>query len=227
MLGKLLGAFGKSSQPPKPPQNVAHAPYADAGINHLYNLLFCDDIELFRGQNGAPQGLWATLFGEPPDIGALRQLAEDGNNEGRVRALAYLRLRNAGESVPPKKLFCVIVEVPLDGGLDVLAAFSDGGVRYLNQTGKASIVEGAGNPVEPLARELMAAGQTVVDRIGPWDRPRLPPPKLGNVRISFVVSDGLYFGEGKFETLQQDAMAGPLLAKATELLQRVVALPRS
>lgn len=40
--------------------------------------------------------------------------------------------------------------------------------------------------------------------------------------MTFLVSDGLYFGEGRFEALQQDAMAGPVLAKASELLQRAV-----
>jgi len=27
---------------------VFHKPYKDAGINHIYNLLFCDDISLFK-----------------------------------------------------------------------------------------------------------------------------------------------------------------------------------
>jgi hypothetical protein len=44
------------------------------------------------------------------------------------------------------------------------------------------------------------------------------------MRMTFLVSDGLYFGEGPLGTLQQDAMAGPVLGKATQLLQRVVEL---
>jgi len=42
--------------------------------------------------------------------------------------------------------------------------------------------------------------------------------------MTFLVSDGLYFGEGPFGALQQDRMAGPVLAKATQLLQRAVEL---
>jgi len=42
--------------------------------------------------------------------------------------------------------------------------------------------------------------------------------------MSFLVSDGLYFGEGPFEALQGDALGGSLLAKATQLVQRVVEL---
>jgi hypothetical protein len=219
MFGKLFGS--KSSGPAAggtPPQQGLHQPYAEPHLNFLYNLLFCDEPGLFRNPN---TGVWPVLLGESPDKPALQAIAADAANEGRVRVLAFNRLRAAGEQVPAKQLLGVIVEVPLQQGLDVLAAFSEGGVRYFNQSGKTAVFEGSGNPVEGLAKELLAASQTIVDRIGPWDKPRLPPPKAG-VRISFLVSDGLYFGEGPFEALQKDPMAGPVLAKAGQLLQRVV-----
>ncbi len=202
-----------------------YKPYSESHVNLLYNLLFCDDINLFKGPNRETDvGLWGTLLADHPDRTALRKIADDENNEGRVRALAYNRLRAAGEAVPSKKLLGVIVEVPLEKGLDVLAAFAEGGVRYLNQSGKVAIFEGQGNPVEGLAKELVSASQPVVNEIGPWEKQRLPPPKAGSVRITFLVSDGLYFGEGPFAALQQDAMAGPVILKAVELLQRAVEL---
>ena len=202
-----------------------YKPYADSHVNFLYNLLFCDDITLFRNQNTAKSDvLWLTLLAEPADRVALRKIADEQTNEGRVRAVAYNRLRAAGEKVPPKKLLGVIVEVPLQQGLDVLAAFSEGGVRYLNQSGKVAIFEGQGNPVEALAKELVAISQPIVNQIGPWDKQRLPPPKAGNVRLTFLVSDGLYFGEASFGALQSDPMASPVLAKASQLLQRAVEL---
>jgi len=202
-----------------------YKPYAESHVNFLYNLLFCDDLSLFKSQESTKgKGPWPTLLAEQPDKTALRKIASDEANEGRVRALAYARLRAAGDNVPPKKLLGVIIEVPLQQGLDVLAAFSEGGVRYINQTGKVAIFEGKGNPVEVLAKELVSVSQPLVNQIGPWDRQRLPPPKAGNVRMSFLVSDGLYFGEGPFAALQQDSMAGLVLAKATQLLQRAVEL---
>ncbi len=202
-----------------------YKPYAESHANFLYNLLFCDDINLFKKQdNTEGDGLWSTLLAEPADKAALHGIAGDQTNEGRVRALAYNRLRAVGEKVPAKMLLGVIVEVPLQQGLDVLAAFSEGGVRYLNQSGKVAIFEGQGNPVEALAKELVSASQPVVNQIGPWDKQRLPPPEAGNVRMTFLVSDGLYFGEGPFGALQQDNTAGPVLAKATQLLQHAVAL---
>ncbi len=202
-----------------------YKPYAESHVNLLYNLLFCDDLNLFKQHNRETEvGLWGTLLADHPDRSALRKIADDEHNEGRVRALAYNRLRAGGETVPARKLLGVIVEVPLEKGLDVLAAFADGGVRYLNQSGKVAIFEGQGNPVEGLAKELVSASQPIVNEIGPWEKQRLPPPKAGSVRITFLVSDGLYFGEGPFAALQQDAMAGPVILKAIELLQRAVEL---
>ena len=205
---------------------MLHRPYAEAHVNLFYNLLFCEDLNLFSNPNTTKDALWSSLLAEQPDKAALRNIAEDETNEGRMRALAYNRLRATGEKVPSKKLLGVIVEVPLEQGLDVLAAFSEGGVRYLNQSGKVAIFEGQGNAVEGLAKELIAAAQPVVNQIGPWDKQRLAPPKAGNVRMTFLVSDGLYIGEGPFGALRQDRMAGPILSKATQLLQRAVELSK-
>lgn len=48
----------------------------------------------------------------------------------------------------------------------------------------------------------------------------------GNVRLTFLVADGLYFGEGPHAVLERDGMAGPVLAAATALLVAVTSLPR-
>jgi hypothetical protein len=122
-------------------------------------------------------------------------------------------------------LLGVIVEVPLDGGLDVLAAYADGRVRYINQSGKIAIFEGGPPEVQASAKQLVAASTGLVSRIGPRDRARLPPPVAGHIRITFLVSDGLYFGEGSFKAMQADPMAGPIVRKATELLVLVAAQP--
>ncbi len=226
MLRKFLTAIGLTvAASGSTTAAELYKPYAESHANYLYNLLFCDDIELFRTQGAEKEvGLWNTLLAERPDKAALLSVAGDEANEGRVRAIAFNRLRALGERVPPKRLLGVIVEVPLPQGLDVLAAFSEGGVRYLNHSGKVAVFEGHGNPVEGLAKELIAVAQPVIRRIGPWDGKRLPPPTAGNVRITFLVSDGLYFGEGPFADLHQDAMAGQVLSKATQLLQRAVGL---
>jgi hypothetical protein len=201
-----------------------YAPYANQATDAIYNLLFCDDIAAFRPKGDRPPTPWqTTLFSEPADIGALQALAADASQEGRIRALSYQRLRNAGQKVPGKVLLGVVVEVPLEQGLDTLAAYSEGGVRYINQTGKMGVFENVPG-LQPLVQDLFKASQLVVDRIGPTEQPRLPPPKPDGIRITFLVSDGLYFGEGAMARMQHDQLAGPVIDTAIALLQQVVAI---
>lgn len=224
MIKRLLALLGIGRAADAPADGSgSYKPYAEPHVNFFYNLLFCDDLSLFKNESAAKaEDPWPTLLADEPDLQALRRIADDETAEGRVRALAFNRLRAAGQSVPSKKILGVIVEVRLKNGLDTLAAFAEGGVRYLNQSGKIAIFEGAGHPVEGLAKELVSVSQSLVDQIGPWDQERMPPPKTGNVRMTFLVSDGLYFGEGPFGAIQRDPMGSPVLAKATQLLQRVV-----
>jgi hypothetical protein len=226
LLERLVAAVSFAFTSKRTPSAAAHyAPYPAAATNTLYNLLFCDEPAAFKPQ-GAATGPFATLFAEPPDGIALLELGADAGAEGRLRYLAFSRLRKLNWPVPPKVLLGVIVEMPLEGGLDVLAAYSEGGVRYINHTGKLTVVEGR---IEPLARfvdELFAVTAPVVAQMGPWgkDKARLPPPEPGNVRLSFLVSDGLYFGQGPLTVMEQGAMGGPIIRQASLLLQAVVAM---
>ena len=222
VIKNLLKSLGIGAKPE--PRLGMHNPYKDAYINRIYNLLFCDDLELFRANTyKAESGPWVVLLAESAEQGALSALAADTTLEGRMRALAYNRLRAEGAPVPVRQLLGVIVEVPQPGGLDTLAAFVEGGVRYINQSGNVSVVEDRGSQVAALARELVAASQAMVDRIGPWTEKRLPPPQAGTARMTFLVSDGLYLGEGPLDALQKDPMAAPVIAKAVQLLQATVA----
>jgi hypothetical protein len=69
--------------------------------------------------------------------------------------------------------------------------------------------------------QLLNAAQAAVDRIGPWEKPRVAPPTPGMIRMSFLVSDGLYFGQGLLDVMQKDELAGPIIAAGTELLKSV------
>jgi hypothetical protein len=199
------------------------APYKNGGLNFIYNLLFCDNLELFKvTANTDPLGPWATLLAENPSAAALYTIAGDGSQESRLRALAYNRLREKDQPVPPKEFLGVIIEVGLEGGLDVLAAFPDGRVRYINETERMSFFEESPVPVRSKAEKLLSASQLAVQSIGPWDQARLAPPSNGMIRMSFLVSDGLYFGQGPFNVMQRDPLAGPIIAAGLELLQAVV-----
>lgn len=218
MPRKLFAAIGFGSA--KPP----YAPYKNNDVNEIYNLLFCDDHNAFKPKLGNhPTGYEVVLFSEPADSSAMLALAGESALEGRVRYLTYARLRALGQPVPSKILLGVIVEVALSGGLDVLAAFSEGGIRYINQSGKLAVFEDVG-VLQPYVQRLFDVSAPVVACLGPWKKPRRSPPRAGGIRLTFLVSDGVYFGEGPMSVMQTEAMAGPVIQRATELFQTVVAM---
>jgi hypothetical protein len=108
---------------PNESAGLPHAPYSPGEVNLIYNLLFCDNLDAFRPQDGKKPAEWQSLlFGAPANADAVLSLAEDAGREGRVRFLGYQWLRSKGRPVPKQKLLGVIVEIALAQGLDVLAA---------------------------------------------------------------------------------------------------------
>jgi hypothetical protein len=158
---------------------------------------------------------WHLLF----NLQCLENITTDRNVETRVKMLAYDQLRSNGEPINKRELLAVIIEVGLDDGLDVLASYQDGTARYLNHAGSVLIWEATDAQSHQLTDNLFNNSIAIVSKIGPWNNPRRPHPATGNVRLSFIVSDGLYFGEGPINVLFNDALAKPALNSATELMQ--------
>ena len=219
LLGRVSAAGAEQTSAPR------YAPYAQAESNQIYDLLFCDKPEGFRPPPGEQPVAWqAILFGEPPVADSILALAQDKTQESRIRALAFNWLRANGHRVPARQLFGVVMEMPLRGGLDTLAVYADGRIRYINHTGNITVIENGNPDIEFSIERLLHVSQDVVDRMGPWNKTRMPPPGKGKIRLSFVVSDGLYFGEGLADVMQNEPQAGPVLREAAKLLQLVVNL---
>lgn len=111
MCKKLLAALGTKPEATAPVARTGlHSPYGKPHTDFMYNLLFCDDLDLFRNpQLDGDPGPWSMLLADPPDEAALMAFAADDGNEGRLRALACNRLREAGAAIPAKQLLGVIV----------------------------------------------------------------------------------------------------------------------
>lgn len=213
-----MGLFGfrKSSVANVPSSD----PYKDGSTNLIYNLLFCDDLNLFKVNAKRPFTYpYDVLFSEKSSVTELQKIVDDDRSDARVKILAYNRLRASGRMPGKKELLAVIVEVGLDDGLDVLASFEDGTARYINQTGKIVIWETTDATSRALKKNLFSKSQQIVNHIGPWNKPRRPHPAKGNARITFLVSDGFYFGEAPIDVLFNDPLAGPALNAATELMK--------
>ena len=131
MFKKLLGAVGGGEgRPPAAAPPSAPAPGPPDGFRAIYDLLFCDVPALFEARPDVPPADWQRwLFGPMQHPARIAALAADASAESRVRALAYNWLRAHGGETPRGLVLGVIIEVPLNPGLDVLAAYADGGVR--------------------------------------------------------------------------------------------------
>ncbi|HRI02045.1 MAG TPA: hypothetical protein PK006_13420 [Saprospiraceae bacterium] len=210
--------FMKSSEH----SNSLTNPYKEDAINSIYNMLFCDDLELYKAKSKELDAYpWNIIFSDSIETEQLQKLIDDSNTESRMKVLAYNKLLSAGHIPHHKVLLAVIVEVGLDQGLDVLASYSGGTARIINQTEKVLIWETIDKQSLQLTEDLFTKSQDIVKLIGPWNKPRRPAPSTGNARISFLVSDGLYFGEGAIEVLFNDPLAGPALTSATYLMSYI------
>ena len=214
-----MGLFNFFKKPPSA-NKVIPGPYADSSINLIYQLLFCDNLELYKTNTATPLTYpFDILYAEDNDANDLQKIIDDNDSDPRVKILACNRLSARGHRPHKKELFAVIVEIGLDNGLDVLASFNNGTARYINQMNKLLIWETTDETSNKLTEDLFAKSRNIIEQIGPSDKPRRPHPAKGNVRISFLVSDGLYFGEAPVDVLFSDTLASPALTAATALLK--------
>jgi hypothetical protein len=154
----------------------------------------------------------------------LLALLAEPERASRDRLQAWHVLRRLGVAPPdPGRLYGVVIDMPVSNGRDTLAAYDDLSCRYINQSGQILIWDARRDDIDAQIRAVLAAGSSIVARIGPWDGPR-PPLGPHTLRLSMLCAGGLYFGEGPVSGLSSDPMAGPLIAAATDLLQTLIAL---
>lgn len=160
---------------------------------------------------------WNYLLAAQPDKAQLQEVMEDQTLETRHKILAANLLLRMGISLK-KELFAAIIEVAVEEGLDVVAAYKDGTARYLNHSEKMIFWDTKTVQSTALIQQLFSASGEVVQQIGPWKKARLPFPSGGKTRLSFLVSDGLYFGEGLFDALYKDPKGRPVIDAAIALM---------
>ncbi|MFT3910620.1 MAG: hypothetical protein QM737_14435 [Ferruginibacter sp.] len=203
-------------------QSLAIAPYGNEAINKIYNMLFCDNAGLYETGSIKTSYPHDVLLSSTPGTEKLNEIINDKDLDTRYKILAYHLLSKNGATINNKELLGVIIEVGLPEGLDVIAAYQDGTARYINYTGKLLVWDTQTDESNELVEQLFLHSDYVLRKIGPWDGERRPAPAEGNVRLSFLVSDGLYFGEGPFNVLEKDAMGGPVIRSAAELMNYLI-----
>lgn len=146
--------------------------------------------------------------------------------ESRHCLQAWHFLREAGiqpDQTNAKEIIGIVVEVSLQEGLDLLAAYNDGTARYFNHSGAGVVWDAPDNSLKDDIERVLRAGKMVVNEIGLWEssRPQAPPP--GQARINMLTPSGLHFGQAAFEMLAEDKLGGPLIAAATQLMKHLIA----
>jgi hypothetical protein len=150
--------------------------------------------------------------------------------EARHHVQAWTFLRQYGVQPPPaeaKRLLGVVIEVDRGpAGLDLLAAYPELTARFYAGTGGGIVWERPDGTLDAHIGALFDASKTVLDRIGPWTQPRLPPPPAQHIRLNFLSPSGLHFGQAPFAMFEQDALAGPVVRAGAALLQALIAVNR-
>lgn len=161
---------------------------------------------------------------------ALQKVTDAPGLESRHYLVAWNALRGLGIAPPPeraKQILGVVVEMPVDDGVDILACYEDNTARYINHNGGIIVVDAPLAEVSAAIGAVIAASRPVVARIGPYEAERPGPPGSGLARLSFLTPSGLHFGQGPVEQFARDPMAGPVIAAATRLLQAVMSFAES
>jgi hypothetical protein len=141
-----------------------------------------------------------------------------------LQAWHFLRLLGAEPGrAEAKHVHGVVVEVGMEQGPDLLAAYDDYHARYFNYSGRAIIWEHPDTSLDDEIDALLEAGQVLARQLGPWERERPPAPGNGSVRVNILTPSGLHFGQGPFEDLARDPIGGPTLTCATRLMQEMIA----
>ena len=159
-------------------------------------------------------------------VAALKQVLSTPSLEPRHYLQAWHFLRPLGispDATESRRVLGVVVEVPVEHGLDILAAYPDHSARYFNFSGAGVVWEHPDSSLDPAIDRLITTGQTVVEQIGPWDGPRPGPPPKNHLRLSFLTPGGLCFGQGPFADLAKDPKGGDDITAATELMQALMA----
>jgi hypothetical protein len=202
----------------------------------LYNLLFGDSpLDGWRSNDPLKDSEypWST-FAEARSavanrnpqaaIAALKKLADDVGMESRHRLQAWHHLRTLGHNPGDnsKTVFGVIVEIGLDRGVDIVAAYADHHARYINQGGAIIVWERPDGSIDKDIDTLMEVGEAVCNMIGPWKDSRMGPPARNIARVNFLTPSGLHFGQGPLEQFAQDQMAGPVIAVACKIMKSLI-----
>lgn len=181
-----------------------YLPFGSEKADQRYNELFADNAE---------------NFGTPQDVVQLHAIVDNPDLSTPRRLLAYKQLAAEGAAVGARELLGVIVEIGMDGAVEVIAALEDGTATIISPKGKVMQLSDPDEVSDEYVDPLLDAAILAVNKWPAQKTARQPPPAEGSARISLLVADKVHTKEGSFMELEEDATAGPVLEHAASLLQ--------
>lgn len=178
------------------------------GIARIVQDLRGDDIEsanhqldLLRESEEAEGELWYHIVGAFARYKAgrmleakteLRRVAELQNVDSLITLWAWNMLRAWGQMPDDdtaQKVLGVVMEVGLDKGMDVMAAYEDGTSRYVSKTGSMIVWDDHGDHNNDLARKIVAAAQAIANQLPASTAEAVT--SAGNVQFSVLTVGGI------------------------------------
>jgi len=140
------------------------------------------------------------------------------NLETRTQLWVWSALRELGEQPEAKsggEILGVVIEVPMKGAYDTLAAYQDGSARYLNFSGKAIFWDKPDATVLSLCRVLIESTAPIRSRATPRTNALLP---TSGTQITLLTRSGMYVIPAPTEPVTRAALGlmTELIRQATE-----------
>ena len=132
-------------------------------------------------------------------IAAFKAIADNKENEPRVRLWAWNGLRELGVHPPHAEVLGLILEVPQQGSTEFLAIYADNSARYINYTGMVVVWQEQQQKMDSLIRVSLADARQIVDKLA-LTKGRVNS-RTGSIRFSFLTTDGLLQAEKEISLL--------------------------
>jgi hypothetical protein len=226
LIGRIRSLFTSKAAATSHVHRMTIQPYKEESINLEYNKLFCDDLALFR-PSGKLQGNLRKIFTKNPFIEDLKAASNDNSLELRIRISVFNELKKRSV-LNAKEVLGAVIEVGAEEGNDVLAVYKDHSATYINARGKMFKGNNAveNNSISEKIQNILLISQKILGKAEPSTEPRQAPPSAEDFRISFLVADGIYVGQGKLAEIDADPVAKALVFQAGDIMVALTKTPK-
>jgi hypothetical protein len=140
-------------------------------------------------------------------------------NDSLLQLWAWHNLRKFGRTPPTSiasQVLGIVIEVPNEDNLDILASYADGTARYINHQGGVILWEDFDNTISPLIFEGIRMARPMGDRTDLRENDLIHE---GEVRLTILTPGGMYIWQGSPE---EGSDVSRLFAQQATLLRELV-----